>query len=70
MNGDQGSTQILTRHCTGKSQTISQLVNSVTTPTRQVPDVQPLRVIETPDDGVGAHDTPLFDNRDRTVELH
>jgi hypothetical protein len=35
--GDPGSTQILTRHYTVKSQTVSQLMNMGTTPTRQVP---------------------------------
>jgi hypothetical protein len=38
--------------------------------TRQVPVVQPLRVIETPMNGVGAHATPPSDNPDRTVGLH
>jgi hypothetical protein len=37
---------------------------------RQVPVVQPLRVIETPEDGVGAHAAPLSDNSERTVGLH
>jgi hypothetical protein len=35
-------------------------------PTRQVPIVQPLQVIETPEDGVG----PLSDTLDGTVGLH
>jgi hypothetical protein len=42
MNGDPSSTQILTRHCGAKPQTVSQLVNSGTMPIRQVPIVQPL----------------------------
>jgi hypothetical protein len=36
----------------------------------QVPIVQPLRVIETPTNGVGAHVSPPSDNPDETVELH
>jgi hypothetical protein len=52
MNSDLDSTQILIRHCGAKSQTVSQLMNSGTAPTRQVPVVQPLRVTETPVDGV------------------
>jgi hypothetical protein len=52
MNSDPDSTQILTRHCGAKSQTVSQLMNSGTAPTRQVPVVQPLRDTETPADGV------------------
>jgi hypothetical protein len=35
--GDSGSTQILTRHYSVKSQIVSQLMNMGTTPTRQVP---------------------------------
>jgi hypothetical protein len=70
VNGDPGCTQILTRHCGARSQIISQLVNSGTTPTRHAPVVQPLRVIETPEDGVGAHAAPLSDNPDGTVGLH
>jgi hypothetical protein len=53
MNGDPGSTQILTWHNGAKSQTVIQLMNSRTVPTRQVPVVQPLWVIETATDGVG-----------------
>jgi hypothetical protein len=52
MNSDLDSTQILTQHCGAKSKTVSQLMNSGTVPTRQVPVVQPLRVTETPADGV------------------
>jgi hypothetical protein len=54
MNGDPGSTQILTRHCSTKSQTISQL-RSYTY--YQVSTVQPLRVIKTPKDGVSRRTT-------------
>jgi hypothetical protein len=50
VNGDLGSTQILT-----------QLVNSETTPTRQVSIIQPLRVIKTPADGVDVQVAPPFD---------
>jgi hypothetical protein len=39
-------------------------------PTRQVLIVQPLWVIETPTDGVGAQAAPPSDNPDGTVELH
>jgi hypothetical protein len=35
--GDLGSTQIRTQHCSAQSQTISQLTNVGTMPTRQVP---------------------------------
>jgi hypothetical protein len=42
LNGDLGSTQILTQHYGTKSQSVSQLVNSMAMPTRQVPIVQPL----------------------------
>jgi hypothetical protein len=70
VNDDLGSTQILTRQYGAKSQTVSQLANPGTIPTGQVPTVQPLRVIETPVDGVGAHAAPPSDNQDRTVELH
>jgi hypothetical protein len=51
VNGDPGSTQILTWHCGAKSQTVSQFMNLRTAPTRQVLIVQPLHVIETPMDG-------------------
>jgi hypothetical protein len=70
MHGDLDSTQILTQHYGAKSQTVSQLTNSGTIPTRQVPIVQPLQVIKTPADGVGACITPPSDNTDRTVWLH
>jgi hypothetical protein len=66
MHGDPGSTQILTQHCDARSQTVSQLANSGTSPTRQVPVVQPLWVIETPEDGVDVHVTPPSDNPDET----
>jgi hypothetical protein len=46
-HGDLDFTQILTRHYSDKSQTVSQLTNSGTVPTRQVSVVQSLRVIET-----------------------
>jgi hypothetical protein len=59
-NGDPASTQILTWHCGAKSQTISQLVNSGTVPTRQVPVVHPFWVIETPTDGVGTQSRTTF----------
>jgi hypothetical protein len=52
------------------SWTISQLANSGTTPTRQVPDVQPLWVIKTHEDVVGAQTVPLSNNPDGTVGLH
>jgi hypothetical protein len=67
MHDDPDSTQILTRHCGAKSQTISQLTNSGPTPTRKVPIVEPLRVIETP---IDAHVAPPFDNLDGTVGLN
>jgi hypothetical protein len=35
-----------------------------------VPIVLPLRVIETPADGVGAYSTPPSHNLNRTVRLH
>jgi hypothetical protein len=70
MNGDPGSTQTLTRHCGAKSQTVSQLVKSGTTPARQVSIIQSLRVIETPTDRVSAYIAPPSDNMDRTVGLH
>jgi hypothetical protein len=38
-NGDPDSTEILTWHCGTKSQTISQLANSGTAPSIQVPIV-------------------------------
>jgi hypothetical protein len=37
VNGHPGSTQILTRHCGAKSQTVSPLANSGTTPTSRSP---------------------------------
>jgi hypothetical protein len=70
MNGDPGSTQILTRHCGAKSQNVSQLANLGTTPTRQVPIVQTLRIIETPMDGVSAQVAPPSDNPNGTLGLH
>jgi hypothetical protein len=70
MNGDSSSTQILTQHCSAKSETISQLVNLGTTPSRQVHRVQPLRDIETPIDGVGVHATPPSENPKGTVGLY
>jgi hypothetical protein len=70
MNGDSSSTQILTQHCSAKSETISQLVNLGTTPSRQVHRVQPLRDIETPVDGVGVHATPPSENPKGTVGLY
>jgi hypothetical protein len=36
-HGDPDSTEILTRHHSAKSHTVSQVVNTGTTPTRQVP---------------------------------
>jgi hypothetical protein len=39
-------------------------------PTWQVPVVQPLRVIETPEDSVDAHAAPLSGDSDRTMGLH
>jgi hypothetical protein len=47
-HGDPDSTQILSQHRGAKSQTISLLANAGTTPTRQVPSVQPLWVIAMP----------------------
>jgi hypothetical protein len=70
MNDDPGSTHILTRHYGAMSQTVSQLVNSCTMPTRQVPVVQPLWVIKTPMDGVSTQPTPPSDNVDGTAGLH
>jgi hypothetical protein len=70
MNGDPGSTQILTRHCGAKSQTISQLTNLRTASTRQVSTVQPLWVIKTLVDRVGVQATPPSNNLDRTMGLH
>jgi hypothetical protein len=52
---DPDSTQILTRYCGAKSQTVSQLTNTRVALTRQVPIVQPLRVIKTPTSGVRVH---------------
>jgi hypothetical protein len=70
MNGGLGSTQILTQHCCTTSLTVSQLVNSGTMPTSQVPAVHPLRVIKTLVDGVGAQAVPPSDNLDGTLGLH
>jgi hypothetical protein len=60
----------LTPYYGAQSQTITHVTNFGTMPTRQVPIVYPLRVMETPEDGVGAHVAPLSDNPDRTVGLH
>jgi hypothetical protein len=46
MNGDPGSTQILTRYCGAKSQTISQLVNLRITPTSRSPQFSPSRLLK------------------------
>jgi hypothetical protein len=70
MHGDSGSTQILTQHCSARSLTISHLTNLRTTLTRQVPVVQPFWVIETPEDGVGAHAVPPSDNPDGIMGLY
>jgi hypothetical protein len=70
MHGDPDSTQILTRHYGAQSQTVSHLVNSGTTPTRQVFVVHPLWVIKIPTDGVGAHAAPPSSNLDGIVWLH
>jgi hypothetical protein len=70
MYGDLDSTQILTRHYSAKSQTVSQLMNSGTVLTRQVLIVQPLWVIKTPTDGIGAHTAPPSDNPEGTVGHH
>jgi hypothetical protein len=45
-------------------------MNSGTTPTRQVPVVQPLQVNETFVARVSAHIAPPSDNPDRIVGLH
>jgi hypothetical protein len=45
-------------------------MNSGTMLTRQVPVVEPLRVIETPVDRVSECVTPPSDNLDETVRLH
>jgi hypothetical protein len=67
MHCDLGSAQILTQHYGAKSQTASQLMSSRTTPTRQVPVVQPLWVIEAPVDGVCACAMHPPDKADRIV---
>jgi hypothetical protein len=54
MNSGLGSTQILTWHHGAMSQTVSQ----------------PLLVIETPEDGVGAQAAPHSDNPYGTMGLH
>jgi hypothetical protein len=69
-NGDLESTQILTRHCGAKSQTISQPVNTGTLLIRQVLIVQPLWVIEAPADSVRAYAASPFDNSDGFEGLH
>jgi hypothetical protein len=69
-NGDLGSTQILTRHCGAMFWIISQLMNMGTTPTRQVPIVQPLWVIYTPKDAVSVHAAPYSNIPNATVGLH
>jgi hypothetical protein len=61
-NGDPGSTQILTRHY-GAHELGDHVV-------WQVPTVQPLRVINTPEDRVSENAAPQSDNSDGTVELH
>jgi hypothetical protein len=66
MHDDPDSTQILTWHNSARSHTISQLTNSGTTLIRQVPVVQPLWVLETPEDRVGAHTAPPSNNLDGT----
>jgi hypothetical protein len=70
MNRDLGSTRIQTRHYGAKSKIVSQLMNSGTAATRQVPVVQPLRIIETPPDRVSAHVAPLSDNPNGTMGLY
>jgi hypothetical protein len=69
-NGDPVSTQILTQHCGAKPQTVSQLTNSRTAPTRQVLVVQPLWVIETPEEGVDVQAAAFSDNPDGAVRIH
>jgi hypothetical protein len=69
MTGDPDFTQILTQQSSVKSQTISRLTNLRTTPIKQVPLVQPLRVIKTPEDGVGVHAAPPSDNPNGIVGL-
>ena len=63
-HGDPDSTQILTRYYGAKSQTISHLTNTGTTPTWQVPVVQPLWVIKTPTDGICTCTAHPSDNPD------
>jgi hypothetical protein len=41
VNGDPGPTQILTRHFSAQSQTVSQLESSGTTPTSKSPQIMP-----------------------------
>jgi hypothetical protein len=64
VQSDPDSTQILTQHCGAKSQTVSQIANSGTTRLGKYPAVQPLRVIETTEDGVGVYAAPPSDNPD------
>jgi hypothetical protein len=45
-------------------------MNSETALTSQVPIVHPLRVIETPVDGVSVHGSPPSNNLDGTMRLH
>jgi hypothetical protein len=70
LNGDPGSTQILTQHYGAKSQTISYLMNSGTTPTRQVPIVQPLQTIKILEVRIDALAAPLSNNPNGTTRLH
>jgi hypothetical protein len=51
-NSDPGSTQNLTRHRGVKSQTVSQLMNNANYASTQL--VQPIQIIETPDDRICA----------------
>jgi hypothetical protein len=64
VNSEPGSTQILTQRRGAKSKTVSKLGNSGTMSTRHVPLVQPIWVIETPEDGVSAHATTSSNNSD------
>jgi hypothetical protein len=69
-DGDPSPTQILTQHSGAQSHTDSPLTNSGTAPTRQVPIVQDLWVIETLADGVSVLAVPPFNNPDGTMGLH
>jgi hypothetical protein len=70
VNGDPCSIQIKTQHYGAKSQTVRQLMNSGTAPSRQVALVQPLWVIETPTDEVNAYTAPPYDNPNGIMGLH